>query len=124
MSDNIEKIQADYKTAVERNAASRRLCTVDCIKKLECLFYSRVEAENWLLNLTNLYQKNVLIWSLGECFSEAESASIRSAAKFCFDLDVRIFVQLFKKIFFLSIQKYFSKFLEIFGHLKIFKNPY
>ena len=40
------------------------------------------------------------------CFSEAESASIRSASKFCFDLDVRIFFQLFQKIFFRSIQRW------------------
>ena len=42
----------------------------------------------------------VLIWSLGEWLSEAESASIRSASKFCFDLDVRIFFNFSKNIFF------------------------
>ena len=35
-----------------------------------------------------------------ECFSEAESAAIRTGAKFCFDLYVEIFSQLFQKIFF------------------------
>ena len=41
----------------------------------------------------------LLIWWLGDCFSEAESARIRSAVKFFFDLDVR------KK--FNSSEKYF-----------------
>ena len=41
-----------------------------------------------------------------ECFSEAESASIRSASKFCFDLDGRKNFQLFQKIFFRSIQSW------------------
>ena len=40
------------------------------------------------------------------CFSEAESASIRSASKFCFDLDGRKNFQLFQKIFFRSIQSW------------------
>ena len=38
-----------------------------------------------------------------EWVSEAESAPIRCAMKFCFDLDVRIFIQLFFKIYFRSI---------------------
>ena len=41
-----------------------------------------------------------------EWFSEAESALIRSTSKFCFDLDIRIFFQLFQKIFFRSIQRW------------------
>ena len=40
-----------------------------------------------------------------EWFSEAGSAPIRSAVKFYFDLDVRIFFQLLQKIFFRSIKK-------------------
>ena len=46
-------------------------------------------------------EKSYLEW-----LSEAESALIRSASKFCFDLDVRIFFQLFQKIFFRSIQRW------------------
>ena len=44
------------------------------------------------------------------CFSEAESASIRSASKFCFDLDGRKNFQLFQKIFFRSIQSWWHDF--------------
>ena len=49
-----------------------------------------------------------------ECFSEAESASIRSAAKFCFDLYVQKNFQLFQKIFFWSIKKIFLAILRFF----------
>ena len=49
-----------------------------------------------------------------ECFSEAESAPIRSACKFCVDLYVRNFSQLFQKIFFRSTKTIFSR--------KIWKN--
>ena len=45
-------------------------------------------------------------YGLRECFSEAESASIRSASKFCFDLDGRKNFQLFQKIIFRSIQSW------------------
>ena len=65
-----------------------------------------------------------LIWSFRECFSEAESASIRSAAKFCFDLDVRIFSNFPKKYFFDRSKMFFSDFGEIFGNMKNFENPY
>ena len=46
-------------------------------------------------------------------FSEAESAPIRSASKFCFDLDGRNFFQLLFWIFFRSIKKFSTKFFEI-----------
>ena len=44
-----------------------------------------------------------------EWFSEAGSAPIRSAVKFYFDIDVRIFFQLLQKIFFRSIKKKVGK---------------
>ena len=50
-----------------------------------------------LIHFVQNWKKNVL-W-LREWFSEAESASIRSASKFCFDLDVRIFFNFSKNIF-------------------------
>ena len=57
-----------------------------------------------------LYLKNCLFsettsnYAL-EWFSEAGNAPIRSAVKFYFDIDVRIFFQLPQKIFFRSIKK-------------------
>ena len=54
-----------------------------------------------------------------EWFSEAESACIRSAVKFCFDIDVRNFFSTLLKIFF-SID---PKFLWIFwGFFHFFRN--
>ena len=47
------------------------------------------------------FEKYTLEW-----FSEAESARIRSASKFCVDLYVRKNFQLFLKIFFWSIQRW------------------
>ena len=44
-----------------------------------------------------------------EYFSEAESAPIRSACKFCVDLYVRNFSQLFQKYFFGRPKQYFSE---------------
>ena len=52
-----------------------------------------------------------------ECVSEAESAPIRFRSIFCFDLDVRFFSQLFQKIFFRSIQKYFARFWGNFSKI-------
>ena len=54
--------------------------------------------------------------------AEAESASIRSVSKFCIDLDVRKKFQLFQKIFFRSIQKYFVRFWGIFENRTKFPN--
>ena len=53
-----------------------------------------------------------------EWFSGTGSAPIRSAVKFYFDIDVRIFFQLLQKIFFSIDQK---KSLKIFEKVKIFK---
>ena len=54
-----------------------------------------------------------------ECFSEAESAPMRSACKFCVDLYVRNFSQLFQKIFFQSTKTIF--FRKIWKKSKIFQ---
>ena len=56
-----------------------------------------------------------------EWFSEAGSAPIRSAVKFYFDIDVRIFFQLLQKIFFRSIKKKSSKIFEKVKIFEIFK---
>ena len=55
-----------------------------------------------------------------EWVSEAGSAPIRSAVTFYFDIDVRIFFNFFKKIFFRSIKKKLKK-VENFQKSKIFK---
>ena len=49
----------------------------------------------------NSLEKSPLEW-----FTEPKSARIRSAVKFCVDLDVRKNFQLFRKIFFRSIQRW------------------
>ena len=54
-----------------------------------------------------------------EPFSEAESAPIRSAVKFYFDIDVRIFFQLLQKIFFRSIKKKLNKNQDINIEVKL-----
>ena len=56
-----------------------------------------------------------------EWFSEAGSAPIRSAVKFYFDIDVRIFFQLLQKYFFDRPQKKSSKKMKIFKISKNFK---
>ena len=49
---------------------------------------------------THFVRKNRLNSYALECFSEAESAPIRSVLKFCFDLDIRFFPNFSKKYFF------------------------
>ena len=61
-------------------------------------------------------QKCTLEW-----FSEAGSAPIRSAMKFYFDIDVRIFFNFFKKIFFSIDQKKIGKSWKFSKKSKIFK---
>ena len=67
------------------------------------------QPKNTLGSLENRTHSYALEW-----FSEAESPPIRSAVKFCFDLDVRNFFQLYQKYFF------FPEFLLEFFQISIF----